>query len=596
MEFSNLTKIFSQEYYAIPDYQRDYEWGVAQNSTLIEDIFNIVKNPSNEFNHFIGAIVTIPFEEDNAVNKSIDLNSYSIDKESVKHVVDGQQRLTSISILMQALWNCIEQDTELTDQEKKKQDKFRNLLLGNDYNDNDDRAPKLILNGNTGSYYNSKILCTNNASSNLSYRGAKRAKAAFDLFTKAIKETKNEFLDDGICANSYEYYKKLSDVITKKILLVEIVCDESSNAFQVFDSLNGKGLDLTAADRIKNILLSWSPAGKGAQKWDSFVACVGEEYLTSFFVTLFFSSQGKRISKNKLPDEFKRCYKESASSDFDYFFNDLKIKGDVYGKLRTSSTTSKRINNLLDDIKQINSEQAFVLLFAVLDHYGQDLVDKSEYVSFVYALMNLLVRMQVCEKSTNKLDLIFTKCIDLINKGSASITVITKKLQDEMKLIASDAEFKASFEKFAPQDNSISEYYLRYIENYERKIQGDRTSADRNLTVEHIIPRTLGDLSEWYGDTSVPEDVNADFKNNVVERLGNKLLLFGDDNSSASNNDYLTKVDIYKNGKRGQDQGTPIGTFKMVSELLSKYPLKFNHDEVNDRSKLLSDYALKIWS
>lgn len=105
----------------------------------------------------------------------------------------------------------------------------------------------------------------------------------------------------------------------------------------------------------------------------------------------------------------------------------------------------------------------------------------------------------------------------------------------------------------------------------------------------------MDDLTEWYGKSSIPDEIEADFKDSVVERIGNKALLYGDDNSSASNNDYVSKINVYKNGKRGQSQGTPVGTFCLINELLTKYPNKFNHDEVNDRAKFLASYAVEIW-
>lgn len=76
MDFFKIEKLFSQDFYAVPDYQRDYEWTNAQNSTLIDDIFYLMKDSSIN-NHFLGAIVTIPYDGTNAINKSIDFDEYS---------------------------------------------------------------------------------------------------------------------------------------------------------------------------------------------------------------------------------------------------------------------------------------------------------------------------------------------------------------------------------------------------------------------------------------------------------------------------------------------------------------------------------------
>lgn len=107
MDFLRIGKIFAQDYYAVPDYQRDYEWTNSQNATLIDDVIQLARD-SHSTNHFFGAIVTIPYENGTGINKSIDFNDYGIDaKQNVKHVVDGQQRLTSFSVLIRVLRDLI---------------------------------------------------------------------------------------------------------------------------------------------------------------------------------------------------------------------------------------------------------------------------------------------------------------------------------------------------------------------------------------------------------------------------------------------------------------------------------------------------------
>ena len=122
-----------------------------------------------------------------------------------------------------------------------------------------------------------------------------------------------------------------------------------------------------------------------------------------------------------------------------------------------------------------------------------------------------------------------------------------------------------------------------------------RFSAPRNLTVEHIIPQTLDSLADWYGSTPVPADIETDFTIDYVQNIGNKALLYPDDNSAASNNNYDSKLSVYKTGKRGQNNGTPVGTFQLISDLVANFPTEFFHGEVIARAKELADYAANIW-
>lgn len=595
MDFLKITKLFAQDIYAIPDYQRDYEWTNAQNGTLIDDVFSVMRD-SHSSNHFLGAIVTIPFKESDAVNKSIDFDDYSIESDIVKHVVDGQQRLTSFSVLIKAVYDALKENIVV-------QPAFRDNclssirpLLNCSATDSDFRpAPRLILNGNTGHCYNKDILGIRDDNCNRSYRGAKRILNAYKFFENEILQRKTEYISEGVCANEQEFFKRLVDTITKKIVFVEIECDASSDAFQVFDSLNGKGLDLTAADRIKNIMMSWSPAGKGAQKWDALVQQIGEDYLASFFISLFFFNRGRRISKNKLPDEFKNKYKNDAQNDFNLFYQDLKNDGIVYGKLRANKTGINKLDEVLKDFQALKQDQVYVMLFAAAKYYQESCLLSPDYIKFAKVLLSLVVRMQVCEKSMNKLDTIFSECIDMMQKQSASLNMLSRKLEDKKKSIAPDAQFEMDFTKFAPKDTKIEEFYIRHLEQYRRKQEGNRSAVERGLTIEHIIPQTLDDLSQWYGTEPIPDEVREDFQDSVVECIGNKMLLYGDDNTAAGNNDYLTKQNTYRNGKRGQNQGNPVDTFQLVKDLLTKYPERFNHEEVQKRAEELAGYAVNIW-
>lgn len=141
----------------------------------------------------------------------------------------------------------------------------------------------------------------------------------------------------------------------------------------------------------------------------------------------------------------------------------------------------------------------------------------------------------------------------------------------------------------------IEEFYMRHLEAYRRKQNGNRSPVERELTIEHIIPQTLDDLSEWYGGAQIPDEVREDFQDSVVESIGNKMLLYGDDNASASNNGYVSKQNTYRTGKRGQNQGTPADTFQLVKDLLDTYSDVFNHEQVKERAEQLAKYAVNIW-
>ena len=191
MDFLRITKLFAQDIYAIPDYQRDYEWTNAQNNTLIDDVFSVMRD-SNSSNHFLGAIVTIPYEESNAVNKSIDFDEYSIEKDIVKHVVDGQQRLSSFSVLIKAIYDSLEEDTAVSSAFKANcLGSIKPLLNSSAIDSNYRPAPRLILNGNTGYCYNKEILGVRDDNCNKSYREPRESRMLINYLKRKymIKKT-----------------------------------------------------------------------------------------------------------------------------------------------------------------------------------------------------------------------------------------------------------------------------------------------------------------------------------------------------------------------------------------------------------------------
>lgn len=144
----NLSRVISGQYFSVPDYQRDYEWTNKENSTLADDVFNLVADPSSS-SHFTGAIVTTPYNRVDGIKSSIKIEDYQISEQNVKHLLDGQQRLTSLMVFISVLKKTISEDTCIVEARKivfVRQ--LECLLFGNDWNSGQQaqQAPKLILN------------------------------------------------------------------------------------------------------------------------------------------------------------------------------------------------------------------------------------------------------------------------------------------------------------------------------------------------------------------------------------------------------------------------------------------------------------------
>lgn len=609
--FSSVNSILSDpQYYAVPDYQREYEWTDYETNTLFEDILEImnynIKLPievrkREPKKHFLGAIVTIDYDSSINFSQGIELTNYTgLGEDSVSHILDGQQRLTSLSLLFKALLKVIEEDDSFNDESGKDplKEPIQSILTGarllTEKTTGTRRAPRLILNSETAKFYN-KLLGIIGSDADMRYKGPQLMKKAYDNFKAHIEEKRDEYIQNGTVKDAFDFYDELSRTILNDMLLVNIHCEGTTDAFQVFDSLNGKGLDLTAADRIKNIFISWSPAkNRALSDWNNTVGNIDENDLVNFFTLRSFYINEGRIPKSLIPDDFKKSSRKIATTDYSKFCYNLKKDAEIYTMLKKATSKNNEVNELLKDFSAINQVQAFTLLFATYKHYEHEDGFLKDFLNLARSLFNLVVRMQVCDKNPNRLDSIFSAIIKDIKNGNTSLKSIPKQLDAEKTKMIDDKTFKSSFNFFAPKNNTVSEVYMRYLENYKRKIKNNRNAIKRGeATLEHIMPRVC-DLDEWYEGDKVPDIVEANY-DDYLQNIGNKLLLFKDDNSGAKNKIYSKKINYYKHGKNGQNKGTPEGTFELVKELLADYKTKFRDEEVLERAKKLSEIAVEIW-
>ena len=610
--FSNVSSLFGSHAFVIPDYQRDYSWTAQECDTLLNDIFATMEDENPNKTHFLGTIVTVPYNAEDSTNNPVPLNKFNeIEGDKLVNVVDGQQRLTSICLLARAVFKCMQKDyrdkyfkdgwynhwsNQLKDlfQCKNVQDKEYKYNL-----------PTMMLSGNTGKCYIEQIQSDieNYPKEGITVDGKKKgaknlinnAKVFADGIEKKIKELDKDH---------ESFYEKLCQVLLYKVNFVEINCSEN-DAFQIFDSLNGKGMDLTAADRIKNILLSWDPE-KGearAQKWDEITDSIDEGMLVDFFSCILFDKCEKRIAKKDITTRFKKEY-ENDWKNFRHFFSELKRKAELYGKLTKPKYFKNELNTdfyeALLDFENIGVTQVYVMLHAAIYHLNIDISHRSnDLMDFTRALTSLIVRHQVCSQSMNRLDHYFSGWLKDLHSGTP-LPEITKKIRETTKIAIDDETFRRSFAQYAPKNNKNSTFYLRHLESQMRIDRAhDSNPLPEVLSVEHVIPQRINRL-KWAGVNSeydLPEYLKKeredDFKD-LIEMLGNKALLKTVDNSAASNLDFQTKKEVYRNSaKTNQNGGTPQGTFQMIQEIID-YD-HFTDIEVKKRSKEMADIALKIW-
>jgi hypothetical protein len=634
VDLSSLSDLLKYtETYSIPLYQRPYVWQVEQNTRLFDDVLQSYVDDSS---HFLGSIVLTGYQKDDFdAWHSDDLVNADF---TVWHVVDGQQRLTSMSLLLAALywdmdsWTKSMSGSENFDAVREECEDLKSRMRGylrTPINDTGStlqgkvKIPRLVPVKAIFSNYERII--------NRGESGRKiRLDKAYQTHQKKLREFREEKLgeasdDAESIGRFYEFYRSLCKTITSDIKFAKITCGIGQDPFQVFESLNGTGVNLSAADRIKNLLMG-AGHNQGIKQtyidnaWNDIADATGsEKEIEGFLIAYMFVQVGKRVSRGKLYDVFEQFYlKGEFDGKVSQAINDLKRVAQLYGLITRNApfhddardvdiTLPHNTKQTLSAIIKNNRKQAVVPLLAAARQYG--LEEAFENVS--KKLLSLLVRHKVCQLGTNELDAIFSQFCKLVKESTAEDAVAFLDSHRQP-----DSKFERAFADLTFDDNELSRaaYYLHAIEGFLRTSAGNDVLSDDDYTVEHIIPQTLK-ISEWFADE--PEKIEpleredsaerVEFFETTVKSIGNMCLLRRREHSSASNRSYNSKLEVYRTleGEQGQKADATFMLVKQLEDnvigfgddhrLIVEDGKTFDENAVHTRASFLAKYAIAIW-
>lgn len=551
---SKIRTFFSSSDYVIPVYQRGYSWGKDELEDLWEDIQNQLDNP-NDVEHFLGQIVV----HTDAVT-------------SKKHIIDGQQRITSISILFSVIRSFyqemkksydgddgsiitnLEQDISLISSSyiglRGRRDESRKLILGkscDDYFYNNIQFPE------NGLYPLAKH--TNNTEKNI--------KAAVNYFRSNIEgDIKSLSFEQ-----QYDYLEILSTIVADHIQISYIETDDQTQAFVIFETLNARGASLATSDLLKNHIIrsSKEEAREGViSKWNSMVDMLEmndpTKYIRSFWNSRHEFSRNKSLYKN-----LRREYDKPG--EIEKLIVELEEYSSIYKSLVEPDLTAypdMKINSQLIDLNSLSASTYYPLFLALVyrDYPSKDILE------ILHSITNYYVRnIIVAGNTANKTEVFFAK---LALKVSTSQENFKKDiLEDISKEKIDDEDFMMRFKKFTSKNTKHIRYLLTSLET---EISGTEKKIDKlNIHVEHIMPKS-NDI--WDYDSLMHEE--------YVNRFGNLTLLGPEYNIDASNNLFSDKLSQYKKS-----------TVNLTKELLESSD--WGKEQIEERQKRLAEIAIRIW-
>lgn len=522
-----LAKIFSSDFdYAIPSYQRPYAWTVDQVSELFDDLYDFFEMEPED-TYFLGSIVLIKEE-----NKPY------------AEVIDGQQRLTTLTILLSALTTQFAGDLRAD---------FENYIR------EPGRAsqglkpkPRLSLRERDRSFFADhiqslqfeKLLHYDPAQ--LNNESQRNIQANARLLLARLQHA---------FGTNIERLCQFGAFLVQRCFLVAVSTPSQQSAFRVFSVLNSRGLDLLPTDIIKSDVIGRITPSKQdefTEKWEELEVQTGRNGFAELFghIRMIYA---KAKAKRALLDEFKEHVLATASPE-DLFSKVIEPYAEAYlvakNSQYVSTTNAADTNSFLKWLNRIDNSDWLPSAIVFLAQKQNE----PEYVLwFFQKLERLAAFMHICGKNVNERIERYATVIEALQQEHSFLSPIKAiELADEEK-----AEFRAALDsKIYWLSARRRNYLILRLDSF--LADGAATYDPSVLTIEHVLPQTVDANSEW-------EQMWADpaLRDAWVHRIANLIPLTQKRNSQAQNFDFSKKKSAYFGGRQG------VSSYALTTQVLN---------------------------
>jgi len=544
--------------FAIPVYQRNYDWALFQCKQLLHDIIETGKNDKTNA-HFIGSIVYVHDDV------------YTASGLTELTIIDGLQRLTTITLIYIALYRLAKeldnqmlvnriQKTYLINEFAPEEEKLKLKPT-----ENNKEALRHILNSTSGE----------------EFKGYSKIIENFDYFRSAINAENFEVIQRGL----------------SKLIFVDIALDrQKDNPQRIFESLNSTGLELSQADLIRNyILMGLSRTNQDIiykSYWEVIEKNAKDETLNktrvSEFIRDYLTLKNKEIpNKGDVYTKFKEKYPTSTIDELELVLTELKSLVKFYNKLTNpKNEPDKIIRTQLEYINRLEINVAFPFLMKVYEDYSNDIIEKATFISVLSTVQSFTFRRFILGLPTNALNKIFMGLYDKVEPNNYLFSIQKSLLQRSgvQRFPRNTETINALKEKdvynIKPKNRT---YLLERLENFQNN-EPVAIEGNSDITIEHIFPQNPD--PKWKIELGADE-YNL-IKENYLNTVGN-LTLSGN-NGKLSNKPFLDKKVMNVDGK---EQGYTFSRLWLNRDLKEK--AKWDKVEIEERANTISERFLKVW-
>lgn len=503
--------------YSVPRFQRDYSWTSSEWDDLWRDIEALFEE-DGEQEHYMGYLVL----------QSKDSKNFD--------VIDGQQRLSTLSILILAVLGNLKDiiDSGLdVDRNKQRLEQLRNSFIG--YLDPVTLIPKskLNLNRNNDSLYQRYLVPIEPAPRRNLKATEHLMRKAYEWFYENIKRRYTNSADGKDLA---QFVDSLSD----KLFFTVITVHNELNAYKVFETLNARGVKLSSTDLLKNYLFSVvhndgsdeHEMNELDNRWERLVGLIGSGSLPDF-LRAYWNSKNRFVRHSEL---FKRI-RENVRDKGEVFnlVRDIERNANVFAALPNSEDElwDNEQANYIKLLRMFNVRQLYPLLLA-----GYQNLPKQEFTLLLRSCMIISFRYNVIGNlAANEQERVYNKvAISLSNNEFESIQAILNSLKS---IYVSDDKFKNDFtDKVLRTTQTRNKRILRYILfEIERQVSGNSYDFESgSYNIEHIMPESLN--SDW-------DHIEDRDHEQFIYRVGNMTILNSSVNRDIGNSSFELKKEKY---------------------------------------------------
>lgn len=553
-----LTRLLEGEEkrFVIPVYQRPYSWKKSNCELLFKDLLNLLHR-NDEATHFFGSIVYVVWNTGK-------WNEYII--------IDGQQRITTVSLLLLAIRNYIlEKQLDIAI--------YPNQITRYLIDEFTNREKKLKL---------------------------KLVQGDDDAYDRLIEEAE-PISNNNITVNYRYFYEVLSTLskeeieglysAIKKLIIVNISLDphNGDDPQLIFESLNSTGLDLEEADKIRNYVLMKMPSLQQERiyknYWGKLESKVSKEDINKFIRYYLAVKTRELANENRLYFAFKSYREKNNNLKIEDILGDMLIYADFYDKIRNSKISDKASYlNIIARINKLEVNTVTPLLFDLLYAKQQSLLTKEELTESISIIESYIARRIICGLPASALNKIFVsmgaEIQRYIDKNGATFmdalkySILSKTGKSRFPTDHDFAEKFITYELYNAKPNT-RKYFLERLENYKNRerIAVEEQIDNGELTIEHIMPQTL--TKEWkesLGDNW--ELIHSKY----IDTVGNLTL-------TAYNSDYSNLS--FNRKKNLADKGFDYSKLSLNAYI--KTCNEWNEKQIVTRATKLYSWAEQIW-